>query len=62
VDEKRVFILWRGERGTYRQDPPGVSVIASTISETALKSLAADHRVFVLELSKDRENIEIVKL
>jgi hypothetical protein len=61
MDEKKVYILWRGERGTFSQDPPS-DKIASTISLTALRNLAQDHHVFVLELSKDKESIEVTKL
>jgi hypothetical protein len=59
--EKKVYILWRGERGTFSQTPPG-DRIAATISETALRNLAQDHHVFMLELSEDKESIEVTKL
>lgn len=59
--DNEIIVMWRNEKGLFSHDPPGRKV-ASTISEAALRNLAETHRVFVLELSEDGEDIGVTKL
>jgi hypothetical protein len=55
------IILWRRPDGTFTQEAPS-QLIASTISEVALKRLAAKRAVFILELNEEGDAITATKI